>query len=158
MRQVYHDGSLPPASPGTKCTAEEGKTRQSEAQQADINLTIKKYNLQPLDLEPGWSGRIGEFLDVSALPSYQEAMNQLVKAEEAFMELPPDVRAEFDNSYAKMLDAWQNGEQAEVFEQIGWLERKPAPDPAAEAAAAKAARDARVDEIAEGFRKGSKPA
>lgn len=109
---------------------EENRTRQSDAQAADINLTIKKYNLQPLELEPGWSGRIGAFMDITEVPTYQEAWNQIVKAEEVFMELPPEVRERFNNSYVQMLDAWQQGQQAEVFEQIGWLQRKPANRPA----------------------------
>lgn len=113
-----------PISEGTFCTAEEGKTRQSDAQAADINLTIKKYNLQPLDLEIGWSGKLGEFMDVASLPTYQEALNQVRKADELFMLLPSDVRDEFQNNSAIMLDAWNAGEKAEVFTRIGFLEKR----------------------------------
>jgi len=109
----------------TMCTAAEGKTRQSEKDAADINLTIKKYNLQPDELQLGWSGR-GEFGDVSGLPSYQQALNDVAVARESWQHVPPDVRLFFGNDVAVMLDAWDQGLHAEVFERIGWLEKKPA--------------------------------
>lgn len=128
MRRVYSDGDLPPESPGTRCTVEEGKTRQSDAETADINLTIKKYNLQPFELEMGWSGREGMFGDLTMVPpDFQAAWNQIRAAEEAFMGLPPEVRLKFDNEPVKLLDAWLKGEMAEVFEEIGWLERLAVP-------------------------------
>lgn len=122
---VFIDPVVYPPSVGTFCTAEEGKTRQSDAQSADINLTIKKFNLQPDALEIGWTGKLGAFVDLAALPTYQEALNQVRKAEELFMVLPPDVRDEFKNDAAVMLDAWNAGEKAEVFERIGFLEKIP---------------------------------
>lgn len=123
---VYPD----PYPHGTRCTKEEDMTRQSERDSADINLTIKKYNLQPLELSIGWSGRIGQYADISAAPTFQEAWNRIRKGEEVFMELPPEIRAKFNNSHIEMLDAWDQGEKQEVFEEIGWLQRKPAERPA----------------------------
>lgn len=132
MRTVRSDGDLPEPV-ATMCTAEEGKTRQSEKESADINLTIKKYNLQLSELEEGWTGRVGEFMDLaSEMPgSYLEAHERVVQAEEHFMKLPPDVRAWFRNSPLVLLDDWANGRSAAVFEAIGWLKRvEPAPAPA----------------------------
>jgi len=110
---------------GTACTAAEGKTRESEKDAADINLTIKKYNLQPDQMQVGWSGR-GEYGDASGLPSYQQALNDVAAAREAFSHIPPDVRLFFGNDVAVMLDAWDNGLHADVFKRIGWLEDLPA--------------------------------
>lgn len=125
-RIVYDGGgNLPPPSPGTKCTAAEGKTVQSERDSSDINLTIKKYNLQPLQLQPGWSGRVGEFGDMTQIPTYTEALNALALGREAWSHVPPEVRVLFDNEMSKMLDAWDQGTHREIFEKIGWLE-KPA--------------------------------
>lgn len=127
MREVFHDGNLPAyelATAGTICTAEEGKTRQSEKDSADINLTIKKYNLQPLEFEIGWSGKVGAYADISGIGSYQELLGVVAKANEDFMRLPPEIRVKFMNDPAVMLDAWNEGKMADVFEEIGWLERK----------------------------------
>lgn len=137
MAERILDGPLARTEEGTMCTAEEGKTRQSEAQQADINWTIKKYNLQPDKMldeygHPliGWSGLpVGVFADLSEVPSFMEAKNRLLVAEEGFMRLPPEVRLRFSNDPAVMLDAWAQGQMAETFEEIGWLERRPGPAP-----------------------------
>lgn len=130
MPGIFAEPIAYPVNVGTMCTAEEGRTRQSDAQAADINFTIRKYNLQPLELEPGWSGRAGAFLDISDMPDYQSALNMVRVAEEAFMELPPAIRDKFDNSHVVMLDAWDKGTHQDVFEEIGYLERKPAERPA----------------------------
>lgn len=153
MREVYSDGNPPPPSEGTRCTLEERMTVDSDADSADINVIIRKYNMQPLHLQLGWSGKVGEYADVSALPTYREALDIVNRAEATFMELPPDIRAKFDNSHVRMLDAFQHGELADVFEEIGYLERKPKVDDAAVAAAA---RKARIDEIAEGVAAGQR--
>lgn len=140
---------------GTVCDhysrEEDARTRQSERDSADINLTLKKYNLQPSDftrLQAGWSGRqIGEFGDATNIPSYAEMLDRFHRARDAFMEFPPEVRAFFGNNPAAMLDAWDHGLHAEVFEELGLI--VPAPDLAAKA---KAEREARVSEIADGVR------
>lgn len=147
-----------PKSVGTTCDryspAEEQRTRQADKDGSDINLTLKKYNLQPSDferLQVGWSGKqLGEFADVSEVPTYAEMLETVNRARDAFMEFPPEVRAFFGNNPAVMLDAWRNGLHAEVFEELGLLAL--APD---EAAAEAAAREARVSEMADGFRRGA---
>lgn len=130
---VWYDGGsrLPPVGEGTMCTAAEGKTRQSDAQAADINYLVKKYETTGA-LPP--SQREGYFADVSSFPTFQEALNHVVAAREYFLSLPPDVRAEFGNSEARFLDAWNAGEKPEVFEKIGLIERVPAEPEAAPAA------------------------
>lgn len=147
-----------PKSKGTVCdhhsVEEDVRTRQSDRDASNINLTIKKYNLQPEDfqkLQVGWSGRqLGEFADVTVVPTYAEILATVNRARDAFLEFPPEVRAFYDNDPAKMLDAWQAGRDREIFEDLGLLVRLPDA-----AAAAKAAREARVSEIADGVRLGS---
>jgi len=126
-RVVYSDGKLPPPSPGTICTAEEGKTVQSDRDASDINLVIKKYNLQPLGLAPGWSGRIGEYGDFSEVPTFQEAMNKVVAARELFEQLDPILRQELGGPAGMLdkFDAAMAGDEREVerFIELGLLER-----------------------------------
>lgn len=122
----YWDGALPPGSP-TMCTAEEGKTRQSEAQAADINLTIKKYHLQDVDvmaLPPG-TFRGMEYGNLIGWPTMQEALNARVNAQGFFDSLPPEMRLKFGNDPGGMLDAWDAGELREVFEELGLIEKAP---------------------------------
>lgn len=130
-RVVYHDGFLPPSSGGTMCTVEEGKTRQSEAQSADINWIVKRFETTGvLPVEK----RAGVFMDISEMPSFQGALDQVRKADEYFMTLPPDVRAVFGNSPAGLLDAWNNQQHRDVFVRIGLLEAEEPVKPASPAA------------------------
>lgn len=128
---------LPPGrqSEGTICDVypeeEEQRTRQSESQSADINFIVKKYEVTGvLPVEE----RAGVFMDISDMPTFQAALDQVARANEYFMSLPPDVRAVFGNEPAEMLDAWKAGRHGDVFERIGLLERVPAEAPAAGAA------------------------
>lgn len=156
-RIVLREGDQAP-SKGTVCNEyspeEESRTRQSERDDSDINKTIKKYNLQPSDfsrLVAGWSGRaLGEFGDVSEVPSFAEMLATVNRAREAFMQFAPEVRAFFKNDPAYMLDCWQNGQCAEVFEEMGLLKRLPDDKPRLAAE-----REARVNEVADGVRRGS---
>lgn len=123
MTKVYMDPYELRPNRGTKCTKEEDRTRQSEALGADINLLIKKYEQTGMLPER----REGQFLDISAMPTYQVALEQVARAREVFMKLPAEVRAVFENDPARLLDDWNAGENAELFERIGWLEKKPEP-------------------------------
>lgn len=146
-------------SVGTVCDQhtpeEDARTRQSELDASNINLTIKRYNLQPEEfdrLQEGWSGKVvlGEFGDVSELPTFAEMLATVNRARDVFMMMPPEVRAFFENNPAVMLDAWERGEHREVFEGLGFLVKLPDVK-----AKAKAEREARVAEIAEGVRAGT---
>lgn len=156
---IYVDGPKIeyPVGPGTLCTAEEGKTRQSEAQQADINWIVKRYE-QSMILPA--EKREGVFKDISEMPSFQGALNQLRRVDEYFMSLPPHIRLQFNNESAVMLDAWANGDKAAVFAEIGLLEERVDEEAKAAAVAetARAAREARICEIAEGFKRGREDA
>lgn len=121
-RVVYSDGNRPPENGGTMCTAEEGKTRQSDATSSDINLIVKKYETTGILPVPQ---RAGVFMDISSVPTFQEALATLDRADKYFMSLPPHVRAAFGNSAAKMVDAFNANEERELFEEIGILEPVP---------------------------------
>lgn len=152
---MSHQDSFRPPHVPTMCTKEEGKTRQSEREMADINLTIKKYHLQdiePLSLPVG-SFRNLPFGNLVGYPTLQEALDSRESTRQFFQSLAPEVRAYFGNDPAKFLDAWDSGEQRELFEELKLLE--PLPPEVDQAAVAAAARKARVEEIAEGVRSGS---
>lgn len=145
-------------SVGTVCDhhtpEEDARTRQSDMDASNINLTLKRYNLQPDEferLQEGWSGRVlSEFGDVSEMPTFAEMLATVNRAREAFMLFPPEVRAFFGNDPAVMLDAWESGAHRDIFEEVGLLKRLPDAK-----ATAKAERDARVAEIADGVRAGA---
>lgn len=129
-RVVYSDGDVlsPVGTESDPKDPNENKTRQQDAQSADINVIVKRWEKTG---ELPVARRVGVFMDVSAMPSFQEALNTVNRANEMFMSLRADIRAKFENEPARMLDAWNNKEMREVFEEIGWLE--PVEKPAVEA-------------------------
>lgn len=152
---MHQDSFRPPHVP-TMCTKEEGKTRQSEREMADINLTIKKYHLQdiePLSLPVG-AFRNLPFGNLVGYPTLQEALDARAATQNFFQSLPPEARALFGNDPARFLDAWDSGEQRELFEELKLLE--PLPPEVDQAAVDAAAREKRVEEMAEAVRRGTK--
>lgn len=83
---------------GLSCP-EDSLSVQASKDDCDINNIVKKY-LRTGEL-PG--ARQAAYLDLCALPNYQEALNTVIAAEEAFMMLPADVRREFDNDPSKVV-------------------------------------------------------
>jgi len=104
------------------------KTRaiQSEARNSDINHIVAKayqtgqmpvlMNRQPLP-------------DMPNVESYQDAMNKVVFANQAFERLPSAIRAEFANSPQNMLYAVENShnnpELKSKLEKLGLLNPPP---------------------------------
>lgn len=81
---------------------EPSKTQQQFAEQCDINNIMKKYKqtgeITHLNKKTGIYG------DFSNMPSYQEALHTVIKAEQEFMTLPADVRKKFDNNPQQFVD------------------------------------------------------
>lgn len=79
-----------------------GKTKQSEADACDINLIMAQYT------RTGFVSHVRAgvptFADVSAVPDYRTAIDNLRRAEEYFLTLPAKVRATFDHNVAAFLD------------------------------------------------------
>lgn len=76
-------------------------TRQSEAEEADINVLIERFGLgvpMPVDLRVPLQG------DFESIMDFQGAMNIMIEGREAFMQLPPKVRARFGNDPGAFLD------------------------------------------------------
>lgn len=106
-------------------------TQQNFKDETDLNIMIRKYGVLPVS-EVNWK----EF-DATVIPQdYQQLQNMLLEADQAFMELPADVRKAADNDPQKFL-AIVESQQAEIKKQ----ERESAKA----AKAAEAGRDSSVD-------------
>lgn len=75
-------------------------TRQEFADECDINSIMKRFAVT--GVLPG-SDRKPMYGDFADLPSYMEAQQILLDANDAFMALPAAVRREFDNDPAKFV-------------------------------------------------------
>lgn len=85
------------------CDPAEGKTRQSEAEEADINRIMRRYEQTgELPVMKGKSPVYGDFANVE---DYLSACLRVKAAEVAFLELPARVRARVNNDPGEFL-AW----------------------------------------------------
>lgn len=76
-------------------------TVQSDAEDADINTIVKRFGLTGLLPNNVRAPESADFTDVF---DFQSAMNALRATQEAFMEMPADVRDRFGNDPAKFAD------------------------------------------------------
>lgn len=104
---------------GLSCP-EESLTQQHFTRECDPNFIVDRVN-RGLDIS--LTTRRPFYGDFSEVPgSYQEALNNIIAAKEAFMELPAKVRAKFDNDPGQFLDALSDPDQADYFRSIGILQ------------------------------------
>lgn len=82
-------------------------TVQSDADRASIRHILGKY--KEMGLAAGMQAA-GEFVDLSELTDYTQAMRVVRASETAFMQLPAEARKVFKNDPATWLDAVQGAE------------------------------------------------
>lgn len=82
---------------------EDSLAEQGEAEDADINVLMKRFGVTGHMPARGSLPLVtnGDFVPAM---TFQESMDKIVKAREAFMELPADVRARFDHDPGKFVD------------------------------------------------------
>ena len=86
-------------------------TQQNFRDETDLNIMIRKYGVLPVS-EVNWK----EF-DATVIPTdYQQLQNMLREADQAFMDLPAEVRKAADNDPQKFL-AMVESRQAEIKAQ-----------------------------------------
>lgn len=106
-------------------------TKQAFSKEADIDYILKKY--EQTGVPP--SAPVGQMMagDFSSVPSYQNALNAVLRAEENFMTLPAKIRSRFNNDPAELLAFCLNPKNRKEAEELGIVEKKeqvtPAPKP-----------------------------
>lgn len=105
------DGSREFAA-GTVFDESEDRTRQADADAADINKIVARMlagqlplPVTPLDLD-------ALYLDVSDIPDYRTAFEQVDKAREHFAKLTAEQRLVFENDPIRLLDAIDRQDRA----------------------------------------------
>jgi phage internal scaffolding protein len=104
---------------------EESMTVQSDAEDADINIIMKKYNttgvLTGLNLE----ALTGDFSDVG---DFREAQDKIKTAREEFAKVPAQLRRRFDNDPQQFIDFVLDDANREETIKLG-LRNPPPPPP-----------------------------
>ena len=104
---------------------EEPMTRQSFKDECDINKIMERYEktgvLEHVKYMQDLDRQYGDFMDA---PTYHEACNQMIDANNAFMLLPSKLRKRFDNDPGKFLDFAQDPENEREMRKLGLLPAK----------------------------------
>lgn len=115
--------------------AEKSMTRQSDAESADINVIMRRFEktgVLPLET------REAVFTDVSSIGSYRDAFEIMQKAQEGFEALSPAIREKFLNDPVAFLDFASRPENLAELVKLGVL-AAPEGEAVVEAGAAAAA-------------------
>lgn len=102
-------------------------TVQSEADDADINTIVRRFGLtgaMPQNVRVPMTG------DFSEAGDYHSALNALIAADEAFAQMPADVRARFKYDPAELIRFVENPDNYEEATRLGIVNAR-APSPAA---------------------------
>lgn len=110
------------------CSGDEPLTEQSHKKEVDINHIIKKHDSTVLASTAALMANELRFDDVTG-NDFQEAMFKVAKGNEAFMELPSELRKKFDNSPAMFMDFVQNPDNLEQMYDMGLAIRPVAEEP-----------------------------
>lgn len=101
---------------------EPSMAKQSFAEEADINTIVRRFGLTgelPTDVAVPQSGDFENAMD------FHSAMNVVRAAEEAFMELPAEVRYEFANDPGRFLAFVHDPANRDRAEKLGIVVPKP---------------------------------
>jgi len=101
---------------------EPSMTQQQFKEMSDINRIMKKYHkgemVNYLNRRPGVYG------DFSKMPSYSDALQIVIDAQESFMTLPSDVRKRFDNDPAKVIEFISDSKNYDEAINLGLVPKK----------------------------------
>jgi len=92
------------------------KTVQSEKDNCDINVILKRFRLGG---QLPTSARVPSYENYEGIFDFQSAMNAVRSGEEAFAELPSDIRRKFANSPQAFLEYAANPENIDGLRKMG---------------------------------------
>lgn len=100
---------------------EESMTQQQYKKDCDINEIVRKYEKTgEFTHRTKKQGVYGDFTEIT---NYQEMLHTVNRAQEAFMLLPAQTRARFENDPAKLLEFIQDPQNNEEAIKLGLKER-----------------------------------
>lgn len=103
-------------------------TRQEFADECDINTLMAQYDKTGI-LPSSMNNNVPQYLDITDIPDYREALDMLAEASAAFMALPAQVRREFDNDALKFVEFAQDPENLPQMRTWGLAPPEKVPEP-----------------------------
>lgn len=113
------------------------RTKKEFVNDVNINNIIAKFKRD--GTHPAFEKPSGFYVDLIDQPSYEEAMNRVVQAKNAFEDLPADLRERFNNSPEKFLDFIHDSKNHDELVNMGIAKpvEQPVEPPKAQAGGAK---------------------
>lgn len=115
------------SDPKPKLNCGEGKTKQSQKDQCDINKIMSKYNRT--GKLPDMIKKNAAYGDFSKPLDYQESLNTVIKAQESFAALPSAVRKKFNNDPQEMLAYVDDPKNIDSLVDMGLAVKKEESNP-----------------------------
>jgi len=97
-------------------------TDQSDKNYLDINNIMKNY--AKTGLLPQFKDKIAQYIDVTQIPSYMDAHDQIQHAKQLFNQLPSPVRKLMGNNPANLEKVISNPDYEGMLVKYGILEKK----------------------------------
>lgn len=117
--------------PDTKLYCKDtGRVKQAFKDSCDINKIMLKYKkVVGADyLATFNAGQGGQFIDCTNLPNLREALDTVNRAEEAFAELPAQLRKRFGHDPLEYVEFCMNPENSDELVKLGLATKKVAPN------------------------------
>ena len=108
-------------------TEGESLTQQHMAKETDIRHIIKKHDRTGLITHVARG--VAEYGDYSEVNEYREALDIVIKASNSFMELPADIRKQFNNDPGEFFEFATDKANDEKMVELGLKEAPPSPEP-----------------------------
>lgn len=102
-----------------------GRTKQADKDGCDINNILKRY--EQTGVLPDLIKREPRYGDFSSVPSYQESLDIVHRAETQFAALSAEVRDRFGNDPVKMLEFCQDEKNLPEMVKLGLAIEKEKP-------------------------------
>lgn len=121
-----------PKDPGISCP-EPTLAQQHFAEDADINNIVERYQRTGLLVDPAQvnESRRAIYGDFTNAPDFYAAQAAILKAEEAFLQLPPKLRLRFNNNPAELIDFLDSPDNLKEAVELGLVQSKPVDPPPA---------------------------
>lgn len=101
------------------------KAAQEFKEDVNINSIVAKFKKSGLLGDPERL-KMARYGDLTQVPDYAEMMNRVIAAREAFLSLPPELRAKYDNDPGKLIKGLQSKEGQELAVKLGLaVKREP---------------------------------
>lgn len=106
--------------------AEPTMTQQQFAEECDINNILRKHGHDPVAFQ-ALTRQGGVYADFSTITNYQEMLNTVMDAQDAFSSLPAHLRSRFGNDPSQLLDFVQDSKNYDEGVKLGLLNPRPLP-------------------------------